>query len=224
MQNSSRKKSTRLSKEVRTNEILSSARAVFEEAGYEGAKMADIAKKANVVEGTVFHYFGSKKELMLKVIEKFYLDITEGLIAGLESVSGTQSRLHFTIRYHLTVFERNAALCAVMILNSRGVEATFNQALHDVNRKYTNSLVYIIRDGIACGDINPNTSPTLVRSIVYGTLEHILWDYIQDNKPLEAESTAKALCELMYKGIKVSPTNTDNKEVQTLMNKLNQLL
>ncbi|CAH0990448.1 HTH-type transcriptional repressor Bm3R1 [Sinobacterium norvegicum] len=51
--------------------ILNTALTLFVEQGYHATSTASLAKKAGVANGTVFHHFGSKKQL----INELYLSI-----------------------------------------------------------------------------------------------------------------------------------------------------
>ncbi len=219
-----RKKSPRLSKEVRTEAILEAARQVFEEQGYEKAKVTEIAERVDVVEGTVFHYFNSKRVLMLKVIERFYDQITGEVNEGIKGIKGTRNRLHYIIRYHLNVLNSNAALCAVILRESRGVEMEFANETHQLNRSYTNCLIKVIKDGIEFGEIREDCSPTLVRNTVYGNLEHVLWNLLTERKPINVERISEQLTELIFRGISTGVEDPEQGDVTSLIKKLNRLL
>ena len=62
-----RRESNKLQKRRR---ILSAARAVFTESGYDGANIREIAKRAGVATGTIFLYAPDKRELLLWVISE----------------------------------------------------------------------------------------------------------------------------------------------------------
>lgn len=47
--------------------ILSAAIELFSEKGYEATATSEIAKKANVAEGTIFRYYKTKKDLLLAI-------------------------------------------------------------------------------------------------------------------------------------------------------------
>lgn len=72
-----RRTPTRLPRERREHDILAAARAVFCERGYAEAGVAEIAARAQVVEGTLYKYFDSKRVLLERVLEGWY----EGLLA-----------------------------------------------------------------------------------------------------------------------------------------------
>jgi AcrR family transcriptional regulator len=49
--------------------ILAAARASFEERGYDGASIRDVAARAGVDSALVHHYFGSKQQLFVAAME-----------------------------------------------------------------------------------------------------------------------------------------------------------
>jgi len=57
-------------------DILDAAIKIFAEKGYEGGRTSDIAKEANISEGTIFRYFKTKKDLLvgllLPLVVKFF--------------------------------------------------------------------------------------------------------------------------------------------------------
>jgi len=62
------KKTQRLSKEDREDQILKAALGLFVEKGYKGTTTIDIANRAEISEVTLFRYFDSKKEIFLKCV------------------------------------------------------------------------------------------------------------------------------------------------------------
>lgn len=219
-----RKKSPRLSRSERTERILEAARRIFEAQGYEKARVTEIANQVGVVEGTVFHYFGSKRRLMLSVIARFYREITTDLETSLQAVLGTRNRLHFIIRFHLNVIRENAELCAVILRESRGIEEGFVTEIHQLNRRYTNCLMGVLQEGVSAGEIRQDCPPSLVRDTIYGSLEHLLWNYLTERKPLDVESCAQDLTELVFRGAGKRSDSPMDAEAMALVKKLNQLL
>ena len=49
--------------EAREEAILAAAASLFSESGVDGTRMAEIARKADVAEGTVYLYYKNKHEL-----------------------------------------------------------------------------------------------------------------------------------------------------------------
>ncbi len=61
----------------RRQEILSGARAYFEEAGYEGFTMTQLAKRLGIVKGTLYLYFPTKEAIILALYARALEDWCE---------------------------------------------------------------------------------------------------------------------------------------------------
>lgn len=210
-------------RESRISAILEAARTVFEEVGYENAKISEIASRIGVVEGTVFHYFSTKKLLMARIIETFYEDITAELQNGLKGIQGTRNRLRYIVRFHLDVVTRNRRLCGEILRESRGLDGELASAVSRLNRGYTKSLSQVVEEGIASGDIQDDVSIPMVRNTVYGSIEHTLWAVINDRLSVDVDVEADRLTTLIYQGIARTGA-PDNREVAALVRHLNVLL
>jgi TetR/AcrR family transcriptional repressor of nem operon len=53
--------------------LIEAARLLFWERGYEAASMADILERARANSGSFYHFFKSKEDLLLAVLEKYRL-------------------------------------------------------------------------------------------------------------------------------------------------------
>jgi TetR/AcrR family transcriptional regulator, fatty acid metabolism regulator protein len=219
-----RKRAPRQSREERSNAILTAARRVFERDGYAAAKMTDIAADVGVVEGTVFHYFPSKRALVTRVMEVFYQTITRRVDAGLRQTSGTYESLHLLILTHLTVMRDNAELCSVILNSSRDADKDLSQDIRQLNRNYTHAIVDILKQGIAAGELRSDTSIPLVRNTVYGSIEHAMWVQLADAQAIDVETNARQLTDLIYRGICVESQIAHNDEVAALVTKLNNMI
>jgi AcrR family transcriptional regulator len=56
--------------EVRRNQILDAAAAVFAEKGFHRATTKDIAGRAGIAEGTIYNYFDSKDDLLIGMMAR----------------------------------------------------------------------------------------------------------------------------------------------------------
>lgn len=64
-----------LKKERTRDSIAQTGRRLFVEHGFDGVTVADIATEAEVAEGTVFNYFGTKEDLFFAGMEAFENDL-----------------------------------------------------------------------------------------------------------------------------------------------------
>lgn len=59
----------------RTDEVRAAAAAVFEQRGYAGTTMAQIADAIGVLPGSLYHHFASKEEIAVAILRRFDKDL-----------------------------------------------------------------------------------------------------------------------------------------------------
>lgn len=173
-----RKVATRLGREQRVDEILIAAREVFCAKGYEGAAVSEIAARMGLVEANVYKYFGSKRALLLKVLDNWYDQMFGDYAQALDGVSGVRARVRLLVQRHLQSVKKDPLLCRLMFREVRSEQDYPGSSLHAQNRRYTQLLVNVLKEGIAAGELRRDASPALLRDLIYGGIEHHAWSYI----------------------------------------------
>ncbi|MGB1581476.1 MAG: TetR/AcrR family transcriptional regulator, partial [Nevskiales bacterium] len=103
--------SPRSSRDERIAEILQVARELFSEKGYEHCSVAEIAARIGVVEGTVYKYFDSKRELLQTVLTEWYEGLHDDYADELSGVHGARARLQLLVWRHLRTLRDYPDLC-----------------------------------------------------------------------------------------------------------------
>ena len=60
--------------------ILKQAMRLFLEKGYHGTSIDDITKAAGLMKGALYWHFGSKEDLLKRIVEEFERRFLDGLI------------------------------------------------------------------------------------------------------------------------------------------------
>ena len=69
----------------RTREkILEAALTCFEEQGYDETTTAAIARRARIAVGTLYGYFGDKRDILLEVLDRTLREVVEYVVRGLD--------------------------------------------------------------------------------------------------------------------------------------------
>lgn len=200
-----RSRRTRRPRAEREAEILEAARAVFAERGYGAAAVAEIATRAGVVEGTVYSYFESKRALLIAVMKGFYEELISQTESGLQAVRGTENQLRFVIRRHLDTFTRDLGLCRVIIREARPDVALYDEAILELNRRYTGIALRVLEAGIAEGSLRDDLVPSVIRDLLYGGIEHAVWRFVFSDAELDAGLLADQLADALLGGILARP-------------------
>lgn len=191
----------RLPREQRVRDILQAAREVFCERGYADAAVAEIAARAAVVEGTIYKYFESKHDLLLKVLEQWYEELLNEYAADLQGIRGLRERLRYLVWRHLRTIRDDPLLARLMFLEVRTHADYPRSRLFAMNRRYTALLTAVLDDGVAAGELRAGIAVRAVRDMVYGGMEHVSWRYMSGQGSLDIDREADDLLAILWDGI-----------------------
>jgi AcrR family transcriptional regulator len=165
--------------EQRITDLLRVGREVFAEKGYEHATTAEIAQRLGISEATVFTYFRGKRELCLRVIGDWYDEIIAATEQGLPRERPIRAQLDYLVRTHLRLFLiQGTGLCALVLSEGRSKGQELGESFLPLQRRYTAPLMDLLARGQAAGEIRRDVPLRLLRSMVLGPMEHILWEVV----------------------------------------------
>lgn len=189
--------------EQRIRDILRVGREVFAEKGYEGATTTEIAQRLGVSEATVFTYFHGKRALCERVITDWYDEIIAAIEAGLPRAEPPRVQLDWFVRTHLRLFlGHGTGLCALVLSEGRSKGQDLSGTLQPLQRRYTAPLMDLLARGQASGEFRADVPLRLLRPLVLGPMEHILWEAVADAAGGKAapdiDATAAAVSRLVW--------------------------
>ncbi|WP_043518042.1 TetR/AcrR family transcriptional regulator [Achromobacter arsenitoxydans] len=188
--------------EQRIRDILRVARLVFSESGFQAATTTEIAQRLGVSEATIFTYFGGKRELCVRVISDWYDEIISKVEDNLPHVHGARAQLHYLVHTHLRhLLAEGPGLCAFILSEGRARNDDFGEIYADLQRRYTAPLMRILAQGQADGDIRGDMPLRLLRSAVYGPMEHVLWDAMLRGARGDIAATADHLVGFLWQAL-----------------------
>jgi AcrR family transcriptional regulator len=156
----------------RAQEILNAARDIFLEKGFGGASVAEIAAKVGVVEGLVYAYYPTKRDLLNDVLCGMYVPLIRDIEDSFSRIQGVRSRLRFLIWRHLRVYVEEPGLSRLVLHEVRTGPEYFKSVLHDLHVRYTTFLVCTLQEAIEHGEIRADIESTADQytQIVLGSL------------------------------------------------------
>jgi TetR/AcrR family transcriptional regulator, fatty acid metabolism regulator protein len=191
----------RLPRDERVAKIMLAAREVFGSKGYEAASTAEIAERAGAVEGTLYRYFPTKRDLLIKVVEEFYEDILSDYEGQLKGVRGTWNRLRFMIWKHLSVMHGDPDMCRLIVHELRPWPEYRQSSIFTLNQRYTQSTLAVIREGIDSGEFREDVPLRIVRDMIFGAAEHHTWAHLRGEGDFSPDETADAITNMIYQGL-----------------------
>jgi TetR/AcrR family fatty acid metabolism transcriptional regulator len=203
----------RMPAEKRISDIMVAARAVFTEHGANDALISEIAERAGVVEGSIYRFFSNKRELVERVVERWYEDTLADFGAQFDGVRGAWNQLRVIVHHHLMTIKREPALARIVFQDLRPAPDYRATRVFQLNQAYTGRIVEVVRAGVLSGEFRPDVSPPLVRDMVFGCIEHRTWAFLRNEGDFDPASTADAIANLVYRAIAVAPERSDRTAV-----------
>ena len=154
--------------EAREEAILAAATAVFGESGVDGARMAEIARRADVAEGTVYLYYKNKHELLEAVVDRFWRELTKGAIAAISEGATVSQQLHELASYHLQSLIDDFKIVEITS-RARMRHGEPGRQLPQI-REYVRVFDAIMQRGIDLREFSADTAIWQIRDVFYGTL------------------------------------------------------
>jgi len=198
----------------RANTILAAARACFLEKGFADTAVAEIAQRAGISEGLVFSYYATKRDLLHAVLAALYEPLIHDLEKGCQRLQGLRARLRFIIWRHLRVYLESPRVVRLILHEVRSSPEYLSSGLHDMQVRYTQPLIDTINQAIASGELSQDIQANIVRSAVYGTIEHLMWPVLSAHRTIDLDATAEQLTTLTLHGILAKRQETPSIETR----------
>lgn len=171
-------------------QILRAAITVFARSGYHTSRVADVAKEAGVAYGLVYHYFGSKEDLLETIFRRTWARMLQA-VEEVEAEEGSaREQLAGVARIVLGGWEVDADLIRVLI-REVARSPQIGREVGEIQHAFA-GLQRIIARGQERGELRTDIDPRLAAWILYGALEEILTGWVFERLPASAEDVEEA--------------------------------
>ncbi|MBI1350687.1 MAG: TetR family transcriptional regulator [Actinomycetales bacterium] len=149
--------------------LIVAARHVFEERGFDGTRMGDIAAAAGVSHGTVYTWFPTKEDALHAVVDS----VTEEMYSVLSTpdVSDPVERIAVANARYLQVYRDTARLMEV-VAQAAVVDGSFRAVLDGLRHTHVNRVTKSIRgmqrEGVAEPSLDARISAAALCAMVEG--------------------------------------------------------
>lgn len=111
----------RLDTETRRSHLIAVGLELFGATPYDQVSMADVARSASVSEGLAYHYFSSKRDLFVSVVNRVLEDLLEATRVRATAQS-PRERLDAGLGAHVSFAERFPQAYSMVVQGGSGVD------------------------------------------------------------------------------------------------------
>lgn len=152
-------------------EIVISAAALMHSKGFENTKLADILDAAQIGKGQFYHYFASKHELGLAVLDHCFANWNQRLMENiLGSGKNAEIKIDEMLDWVIEQHRRNQAKCGC-VFGNLAVEMsehdeTFRQKLESVFETWVSKLKPVLSEMVLPVQADPDEVSKMAQAIV----------------------------------------------------------
>ncbi len=198
------------SREFKRMRILRAAIDVFARDGYYSARMTDVAKAADVADGTLYLYFEGKEHLLLSVFDDLldrFIDQLEREIKGLDD---PLDKLKIMLRLHLEALGRDRPLAHVLQIETRHSKSFMQRLSRGKLGAYLSLLKDIVEEGQASGRFRDDINAGLATNVIFGAIDELVNRWLLADAPGDLLRYLDPFVNMLCQGIVPS---TDQKEL-----------
>ena len=198
--------------------ILDTAIQVFAEKGYPDTRISDIAKRAEIAYGLVYHYFKNKEE----ILDTIFMERWGEFIAGVRAIAGddgpVEDKLRSIAEVILSAHRSRPEWVKILIFEIQRSQRMLGRERIEVIGELFETIAGILRDGQARGELRRDLDPEVACYIFVGGLDTVVTSRVlalmpADGATPEAEGAhyvqlARTVVELFVRGM-AAPANTN---------------
>jgi AcrR family transcriptional regulator len=178
--------------------------AVFNERGYEGASMEDLARASGFTKSTFYHHVSGKEELLRMAVSRALDALSAALDQTVDDGGSPVEQLQDAIRRTTEVLLAELPY-VTLLLRVRGNTQIEREALAR-RRAIDARLAALVKAAVDAGEIRDDIDPRLVSRLLFGMVNSITEWYRPGARNTTRNSTVDAVVGLALDGLKAQRT------------------
>jgi TetR/AcrR family fatty acid metabolism transcriptional regulator len=192
--------------------IIKAATKIFAKKGFFKAKVADIAKEAQVADGTIYLYFENKDDILISLFEEQMQLVLENMRRELSKEHDAVKKIERFAVTHLKLIESNKNVAEIIQVELRQSTKFMKEYKNERFMEYLNLIADIIEEGQEEGIFNRSIIPNIAKRAFFGALDEMsrFW-VLSSRKKYDIETAAKQISDYFVKGfLNDSPPAAEN--------------
>jgi TetR/AcrR family fatty acid metabolism transcriptional regulator len=181
--------------------ILRAATRVFARNGYFNAKVADIARAADVADGTVYLYFKSKEEILHSIFDQNIADAIDAARRLIQNVRDPREKLRRIAALHLERLGADRDLAIVFQVELRGSTKFMREFSAAGFAEYLALLREIFEEGQAAGVFREELHAKAAAKVLFGALDEMATNWIISKRSYQLAPMANVVMDVFLNGV-----------------------
>jgi AcrR family transcriptional regulator len=190
--------------EHRKNQIIQAAFAVIATNGYNNFTIEDIANQAGLSKGGVLHYFKTKEDILIYLLERGHVDVERNIKIITNKYSTPEKKIKALIISIIKIAKDDPAFCFVWV--DFLAHSSVNDRIRYLNTKIFNLIYDKFKDEIEIGInlkvFNPKINPSHIAYAVTNMMLNIAVQWAYDNTLYNINSLTRSCLSMVMSYLK----------------------
>jgi TetR/AcrR family fatty acid metabolism transcriptional regulator len=185
------------------NRIIQAAFKIFARKGFYNAKIAEIAREAQVADGTIYLYFQNKDDILINLFEVKMDLILQDMREKLDLERDPLKKIEIFALQHLKMMENSKELAEVIQVEMRQSSKFIKEYKNEKFSEYLRIISDIVQQGQAKGVFRSEIIPGIAKRAFFGALDEMsrYW-VLSSRKKYDVETAAKEISRLFLEGMR----------------------
>ncbi|AGI91449.1 TetR/AcrR family transcriptional regulator [Streptomyces albidoflavus] len=180
--------------------LLAAATRLFADQGYDRTSVQEIVEAAGVTKGALYHYFGSKEDLLQEVYARLLRLQQERLDMYAGSQEPVEERLRAAAADVVVTTIENLDDASIFFRSMHQLSPEKNKQVRAERRRYHERFRALVEEGQRAGVFTRDIPADLVVDYHFGSVHHLSTWYRPDG-PLTPQQVATHLADLLLRAL-----------------------
>ncbi len=182
--------------------IIHAATKIFAKKGFHQAKVSDIAKEAEVADGTIYLYFRNKDHILISLFEEQMKVVLDKMTSELAKERDAVAKIQRFALTHLKWIEQNKNMAEIIQVELRQSSKFMKEYKNERFAQYLNLIGEIILEGQREGLFHKEIIPDIAKRAFFGALDEMsrFW-VLSSHRKYDIETAAKQISDYFLCGL-----------------------
>ena len=181
--------------------VLAAATEVFNERGFDGTSIDDIARRLGVSKSALYHHIDSKDALLGLALDRALVGL-EQVVTEVRSLPGPAvDRLEALVRRSVEVLVARLPF-VTLLLRVRGNTEVERQALVR-RRRIDRFAAELVKQAVTEGDLRPDIDPVVTARLLFGAVNSVT-EWLRPNQAHTSDALSTTITGMAFDGLRTT--------------------
>ncbi|MCW2799426.1 MAG: TetR family transcriptional regulator [Aeromicrobium sp.] len=180
--------------------VLRRAIDLFNQQGYDGTSMGDLAKELGLTKSAIYHHVPSKEHLLSAALDEALDGLTAAVDSATAAAAGTSAyeRLHTVVQQSVEILVQHLP-AVTLLLRVRG-NSQIELAALKRRRAIDEKLAALVQSAVDEGALRADIPPDLISRLLFGMVNSLVEWYRPDGS-VDPDDLAASIAALAFDGL-----------------------